>query len=69
MAGYINPNPNKSGHVVVIMPGTAVYSSKWGCNVPMTMDTGYKKRWDYKFLSNSFGPDKKNNITYYFYKR
>lgn len=69
VAGYINPNPNKSGHVVVIMPGTAVYSSKWGCNVPMTMDTGYKKRWDYKFLSNSFGPDKKNNITYYFYKR
>lgn len=67
VAGYINPSG--SGHVVVILPGPTKYSSKWGCEVPLTMDTGDEKRWTNRYLSDSFGPDKKNRISYYFYKR
>ena len=70
VAGYINPTPKESGHVVVIMPGTASYSSNWGCKVPMTMDTGTGNRWwSGKTLSWSFGPEKKEHITYHYYKR
>lgn len=69
VAGYIHPDPKESGHVVMIVPGTEKYSPNWGCRVPMTMDTGYRKRWDNMFLSDSFGPEKKKYIKYYFYKR
>lgn len=67
VAGYIAPEG--SGHVVVILPGIAKNSPSWGCNVPVTMDTGSGKRWDNKFLSDSFGCKKKDYITYFFYKR
>ena len=68
VAGYINPNPNKSGHVVLIVPGDEVYSSTWKCKVPLAMDTGEDHRWSARGLSYSFGEDKKNHITYYYYK-
>ena len=44
VAGYINPNPRRSGHVVVVVPGEAQYSDSWKNDVPMAMDTGYNKR-------------------------
>ena len=67
VAGYINPSG--SGHVVVILPGPTKYSPSWGCEVPLTMDTGDGKRWTNRYLSDSFGTDRKNRIAYYFYKR
>ncbi len=65
--GYENPNPNKSGHVVVVVPGQAVNSPKWGCDVPVTMDTGSNRRSSYGAMNRGFGPDKKDKITVYYY--
>lgn len=67
VAGYIDP-AGGSGHVVVILSGKGTYSKKWGCQVPNTMDTGSGKRWTNQFLSNSYGPEKKRRVTYYYYK-
>ena len=69
VAGYINPNPNKSGHVVVVVPGTEVWSDSWGCNVPATMDTGWEKRGSDYHLNDSFSAGKKERVVFYFYKR
>ena len=68
VARYINPNPNKSGHVVVIAPGNLWHSKSWGCEVPNAMDTGYNLRAEHCHLSSGIGPDKKDHITYYYYK-
>lgn len=68
VAGYINPIPNKSGHVVVIVPGSMQMSSTWKCAVPCTMDTGRNKRDNSTTLSQSFGPDKKGKINFYIYE-
>jgi hypothetical protein len=35
VAGWINPDPNQSGHVCIVRPGNTVVSGKWGPNVPM----------------------------------
>jgi len=44
VAGWENPNKNKSGHVVVILPGTGKYIKHWGVEMPPMMDTGFGKR-------------------------
>lgn len=67
VAGWINPS-GRSGHVVVIVPGKESYSSKWGCNVPQTMDTGADKRAASQPLSKGFGADKKDNVKFFKYK-
>lgn len=59
VAGYENPNPNKSGHVVVIVPGTATSSPEWKCDVPQAMDTGANKRSSSVSINWSFGVNKK----------
>ena len=69
VAGYSNPTPNKSGHVVVVVPGDKIYSKRWGCYIPCTMDTGQNKRTSKTTLNYSFGLDKKNAIHFYYYKR
>lgn len=69
VAGYINPNPNRSGHVVVVVPGTETFSKKWGMTLPCIMDTGAYKRACGIPLSTGFGPDKKSDIKFYYYKK
>lgn len=69
VAGYINPVPGRSGHVVVVVPGQEKKSDSWGCNVPNVMDTGSNKRTDKQWLSQSFRSSQKNNIHFYYYKK
>lgn len=58
--------PGKSGHVVVIVPGTEQVG--WGTKVPVAMDTGANMRSESQKLSLSFGKDKKDNIKFFKYK-
>jgi hypothetical protein len=60
IAGWYNSNG--SGHVVVIVPGTAV--NGW----PQGMETGDDKRWESKPINNSFGRDKRDDLEYFKYK-
>lgn len=67
VAGWENKIPNKSGHVVVVLPGEGKPSKRWGAEMPKVMDTGQDKRGTHYFLDNSFGPDKIPNIEFYYY--
>src|ERR1035437_1217911 len=67
VAGWINPTGD-SGHVVVIVPGTDVYSKSWHCKVPVAMDCGGGKRSASLLLKWSFGTDKMDGVVYYMYK-
>ena len=69
VVGWKNPDTGRSGHVSVVVPGKEVYSSSWGCYVPVTMDTGYKKRESYMSLSRGYGSNKKNDVKFYYYKK
>jgi len=60
VAGWINPNG--SGHVVVIVPGTEI--NGW----PVCMDTGAGMRTTSQGLNYSFGRDKRNDVGYFRYK-
>lgn len=66
VAGWINPEPNGSGHVVVIVPGEMV-SSRSG-KMPVCMDTGNNMRSEKQSLSQSFGRDKLPNVEFYYYR-
>lgn len=66
VAGWLNPTPGQSGHVVVIVPGTE--QAGWGGKVPMAMDTGRNMRSESQKLSNSFGLKKKENVVFFKYK-
>lgn len=68
VAGWINTKVGRSGHVVVIVPGTETYSKGWECNVPCSMDTGYKMKEEKQKLNESFGKDKKDDIVFFKYK-
>lgn len=68
VAGWINPT-GRSGHVVVVVPGTAVYRSNWGGYIPNVMDTGEEKRTVKQLLSNSFNSAKRNDIVFFKYKK
>lgn len=64
VAGWINPEKGtdgteRSGHVVVIVPGVETKSNSWNTMVPCTMDTGYNMRNPKQTLSLSFGSKKK----------
>ena len=67
VAGWENKNPNKSGHVVVVLPGQGKPSKRWGAEMPKVMDTGQDKRGTHYFLNNSFGEDKIQNVEFYYY--
>ena len=74
VAGWINPalkpdGSERSGHVVMIVPGNSFYSYNWGCDVPYAMDTGEEKREKSQPLSESFGPEKKNSVRYFVYQK
>ena len=58
---------DESGHVALMVPGEEEYSGTWQQNVPMTMDTGYGKRWSQDKLSKSWKASAKSGITYYKY--
>ena len=62
VAGWENPVPGKSGHVVVVVPGTEV--NGW----PVCMDTGSNMRTVSQGLNYSFGRDKREYVEYYVYK-
>lgn len=66
VAGWENPT-GESGHVVVIVYGSA-YSSSWEGIVPYIMDTGDEKRENSVKLSEGFASSKKEG-TYFFYFR
>lgn len=66
VAGWENKIPNKSGHVVVVLPGKWQYDDKLNVEMPLTMDTGEKKRGIYT-LNKSFGPNKIQNVEFYYY--
>ncbi len=60
--------PTGSGHVAVVVPGTATSSSKYKMKVPTIMDTGANRRDEKVPLSKGFGVDKKDKIKIYYYK-
>ena len=65
VAGWINPDRTKSGHVVVVVPGEM--QSGWGTKVPCVMDTGYKMRAESQKLSISFHSKKRDGIIFFKY--
>lgn len=65
VAGWKN-EPGKSGHVVVIVPGTE--KNGWGGKVPNAMDTGQNMRTISQPLSYSFSKSKKANVKFFKYK-
>ena len=67
VAGYINPT-GRSGHVVVVVPGSMQESASWNCQVPVVMDTGGGRRRTSCLLSVGFGRDKKSNVVFFYYK-
>lgn len=70
VAGWVNPNANQSGHVVVLLPGSPEYRKAWGGNIPYCMDTGPQGiRSECHLISSSFGKDKIKGIVYYYYKK
>lgn len=68
VAGWQNPNPDKSGHVVVVLPGQPRRSRRWGIDMPLLMDTGRDKRGTHYYLDDSFGKDKILKVEFYYYK-
>ena len=68
VAGWINPT-GASGHVVMVVPGDAVYKPSWGGSIPNVMDTGSNKRSESQLINKSFGPNKKDNVVYFKYKK
>ena len=73
VAVWKNRISDKSGHIVMILPGKPFKSPSWGnCEMPRTLDCGKNHRWprDGKigYLSDSFGENKKDTINYYIYK-
>ena len=68
VAGWHSLSDTESGHVALIVPGEEEMSGKWGCKVPMTMDTGEDHRWSCKKLSEGFGKNKKEKTKFYIYK-
>jgi len=60
VAGWYNPDG--SGHVVVIVPGTE--KGGW----PVDMDTGANMRSESQGLNYSFGKDKRDDVEYFRYK-
>ena len=67
--GYVDTRIGTGGHghVVAAVPGEAVYSTNWGCNVPMVMDTGEDKRYSSISVKYCFGKDKIPNVHFYLY--
>ncbi len=66
IGGWKNPTGGH-GHVVVAVPGEAVYSGNWGCYVPMVMDTGGGKRYSSISAKYCFGKEKIPNTHFYLY--
>ena len=66
VAGWENKIPNKSGHVVVVLPGKWQYNDKWNAEMPLTMDTGETKRGVF-LLNDSFGRKKIPDVEFYYY--
>ena len=66
VGGWKNPTGGH-GHVVAAVPGEAVYSTNWGCNVPMVMDIGEDKRYSSISVKYCFGKDKIPNVHFYLY--
>lgn len=67
VAGWENPNKNKSGHVVVVLPESPRHNDRFNVDMPRTLDTGYKRRGIY-YLDQGFGSDKILHIEFYYYK-
>lgn len=68
VAGWKNPEPGGSGHVVVVVPGETVKGSKWAPEVPVVLDMGRNMRHVKNAISGSFGPQKRPNVKFYYYK-
>ena len=68
VAGWINPNSGRSGHVVVVVPGEESYSGMWGCDVPTVMDTGLNKRTSGTSIAYSFDKRKISGVKFFKYK-
>lgn len=62
---YINPNPHKSGHVAVVVPGRETYSRSWRMYVPTILNAGERNRYTFMPLSHGYGADKKNQVKFY----
>lgn len=68
VAGWENPNPQKSGHVVVVVPGEEVNGGKWAPKVPVVLEMGPRKREVKYPINGSFGKDKRANVLFFYYK-
>ena len=67
VAGWENPNKNKSGRVVVVQLGTGESNNHWEVEtLPMT-DTGVGRRGTHYYLNDGFGKSKIPNIEFYYY--
>jgi len=54
LGGTINPIANKSGHIIMIVPGQEVDSFNWNGLVPQGMDAGKKKKWSKNGINESW---------------
>lgn len=68
VAGWQNPNPQESGHVVLVVPGEEVGGSNWAPKIPVVLDMGFKRREIKYPINNSFGKKKRANVLFFYYK-
>ena len=68
VAGWQSPNPQKSGHVVLVVPGEEVTGSNWAPKIPVVLEMGYKKRETQCPINESFGIEKRANVLFFYYK-
>ena len=66
VCGWYNPTGN-SGHVTVIVAGKKDFME--GQYWPYNADTGAKMRESFQSTRASYGPKKRNNLVFYYYKR
>jgi hypothetical protein len=58
---------DKNGHVALAVPGEKVNSTSWGGDVPVVMDTGYKKRTSKQGINYSWSASSSSGVSYYKY--
>jgi RHS repeat-associated protein len=75
IAGWINPDPEESGHVAMVVPGNADLEGTWNKmkvstmegGVPNVMDTGVNKREESQSIRYSFGKGKQADVGFFKY--
>lgn len=67
VAGWMSPNPNGHGHVVLCVPGSGGTHPAWGYKLPNVMETGAGRRTYGNTINYSFGKEKISGIVCFVY--